>query len=126
MSNLDVAVSSFWQLARHWKSGQKAKLELTCEDGSLNLQLSAVLGHPDHVSFPTPSFPPPQFSFKRKSPSQLGRKERRRDERLRADEMAASDKEGTSEQSENKMIIPKDSLEITANDKTKKAVEKQA
>ena len=39
MSNLDVALSSFWQLARHWQSGKKAKLELTCEDGSLNLQL---------------------------------------------------------------------------------------
>ena len=109
MSNLDVAVPSFWQLARHWKSGQKARLELACEDGSLNLQLSAVLGLPDHVSFPTPPFPPPQSSFKRKSPSQLCRKDRRQDERLRADERAASDKEGASEQSENKMIIPKDS-----------------
>ena len=28
MSNLDVAVSSFWQLARHWKSGGKSKPEL--------------------------------------------------------------------------------------------------
>ena len=36
MSNLDVAVSSFWQLARHWKSGDKAKLELACEGGSLH------------------------------------------------------------------------------------------
>jgi hypothetical protein len=44
MSNLDVAVGSFWQLARHWKNGDKAKLELSCEDGSLQMQLSAVLG----------------------------------------------------------------------------------
>ena len=55
MSNLDVAVSSFWQLARHWKSGQKAKLELACEDGDLLLQLSANLGHPDLANFPKPS-----------------------------------------------------------------------
>ena len=54
MSNLDVAVASFWQLARHWKQGDKAKLELTCEDGSLHMQLSAALNHPDHRHFPHP------------------------------------------------------------------------
>ena len=47
MSNLDVAVSSFWQLARHWKMGEKAKLELLCEGEKLYIQLSAVLGHAD-------------------------------------------------------------------------------
>ena len=83
MSNLDVAVGSFWQLARHWKNGDKAKLELSCEDGSLQMQLSAVLGLPDqpHFSHPPPyphHAPPPQP--KKKSPSQLCRQERRRHE----------------------------------------------
>ena len=61
MSNQDVALSSFWQLARHWKSGEKAKLELSCEDGILHMQLSAVLGHPDHPHFShsPPHHPPP-------------------------------------------------------------------
>ena len=65
MTNLDVAVGSFWQLARHWKKGGKAKLELSCEDGNLHIQLSAVLGHPDQPHFPhPPSFrPPPPSSF---------------------------------------------------------------
>ena len=47
MSNLDVAVGSFWEIARHWKNGDKAKLELSCEDGSLLMELSALLGLPD-------------------------------------------------------------------------------
>ena len=58
-ANLDVAVSDFRQLARHWNQGAKAKLELSCEDGSLHIQLSAVLGHPDLPHFP---HPPPQHS----------------------------------------------------------------
>ena len=89
MSNRDVAVSSFWQLARHWKSGGKAKLELTCEDGSLQMHLSTVLGHPDHPHFPHPPPPhlphPPPFHpipKKNKSPSQLRRQEQRRKEAL--------------------------------------------
>ena len=28
MSNLDVAVATFWQLVRYWRKGDKAKLEL--------------------------------------------------------------------------------------------------
>ena len=68
MLNVEVAVSSFWQLARHWKSGDKAKLELACEGGNLHLQLSASLGHPDHVHFPAPSSPPLLPSCKKKSP----------------------------------------------------------
>ena len=83
MLNLDVAVSSFWQLARHWKSGHKAKLELECEGGDLHLHLAAKLGHPDHEHFPAPSSPPPpQQSFKTKSSSQLRRQKRRREEAL--------------------------------------------
>ena len=52
MSNLDVALAGFWQIARHWKNGDKAKIELSCEAGSLYMQLSAMLGHPDQPHFP--------------------------------------------------------------------------
>ena len=79
MSNLDVALSSFWQLARHWKQGDTAKLELSCEAGSLHLQLSAKLGHPDHIHFPQSLN---SSSCKKKSPSQLRRQERRRQQAL--------------------------------------------
>ena len=81
MSNLDVAVATFWQLARHWKNGDKAKLELlSCEGESLYIQLSARLGPPEQQHFPDP----PQIipSVKKKSPSQLRRQERRRQEAL--------------------------------------------
>ena len=64
ISNLDVAVSSFWQLARHWNQGDKAKLELSCENGSLHMQRSAVLGQP--ASRPSSSssfFSSPSSSF---------------------------------------------------------------
>ena len=76
MSNLDVALASFWQLARHWKQGEAAKLELSCDAGSLNIQLNAKLGHPDLLHFNHPSQPP----CKRKSASKLRRQERRRHE----------------------------------------------
>ena len=74
MLNLDVAVASFWQLARHWKSGHTSKLELACEGGNLQIQLSATLGHPDHVHFhapnhsPSPSPPLPASTFKKSLP----------------------------------------------------------
>ena len=92
MSNLDVAVSSLWQLARHWKKGDKAKLEQACEDGNLHLQLLA--GHPDHLHIPQPppDYPPtpapsPPILKKNKSPSKLHRQEQRRQEALvRAEE----------------------------------------
>ena len=88
LSNLDVAVSSFWQLARHWNQGDKAKLELSCEGGTLQMQLSAVLGHPERPHFlhppsshpPPPVHPPPpsvQPKQKNKSPSKICRQERR-------------------------------------------------
>ena len=76
MSNLDVAVATFWQLARHWKNGDKAKLELSCEGESLHIQLSARLGPPEQQHFPDP--PPIIPPVKKKSPSQLRRQERRR------------------------------------------------
>ena len=70
MTNLDVAFASFWQLARHWNQGDKAKLELSCEDGSLQMQLSVVLGHPKKLHFPHPSpshhSPPPAFLLQKK------------------------------------------------------------
>ena len=60
MSNLDVALAGFWHIAGHWKNGDKAKIELPCEAGSLYMQLSAMLGHPDQPHFPyPPSHPPP-------------------------------------------------------------------
>ena len=87
MSNLDVAVATFWQLARHWKNGDKAKLELSCEGESLHLQMSARLGHPDQPHFPPPTPPPPPHSSfipssKKKTPSQIRRQERRRQQVL--------------------------------------------
>ena len=85
MSNLDVAVATFWQLARHWKNGDKAKLELSCEGESLHLQMSARLGPPDQPHFPPPPPPPPPAfipSTKKKSPSQMRRQERRRQHAL--------------------------------------------
>ena len=111
MLNLEVEVSSFWQLARHWKSGHKAKLELECEGGDLHLHLAAKLGHPDHEHFPAPSSPPPpQPSFKTKSSSQLRRQKRRREEALTKAKKAAAREEVSSHHSE------KDTCEdITSN-----------
>ena len=105
ISNLDVAVSSFWQLARHWNQGDKAKLELSCENRSLHMQLSAVLGHPDQPHFPHPPPPhspphPPPPSFppvpKKKSPSQLRRQERRQYEASINSQRAASKESASS------------------------------
>ena len=125
MSNIDIAVSSFWQLAKHWKSGQKAKLELACEDGSLHLQLSTILGHPDHASFL-----PSQSSCKRKYPSQLRRTERRQEQGLHTAGKAASDEKGSSKHSEKEtteeVFIPEDTIEVPAADKTTKPAEKSA
>ena len=138
MSNLDVAVSSFWQLARHWKNGEKAKLELACEGGSLQMQLYAVLGHPDHPHFPHPpphhpsphhhpphhppnlpsSYPIPK---KKKSPSQLRRQERRQQEALaKAGKASASisiiieEHNGVDKSTENKSHENEAEVEKTA------------
>ena len=105
MSNLDVAVGSFWQLARHWKNGDKAKLELSCEDGSLHMQLSAVLGLPDqpHFSHPPPHAPPPPP--KKKSHSQLRRQERRqREAEVKAADEAVSSLNINSEEHESELL----------------------
>ena len=74
MFNLYMALASFWQLARHWKQGEAAALDMSCEAGSLNIQQNAKLGHPDLLHFHHPSAPP----CKGKSPSQLRQQERRR------------------------------------------------
>ena len=71
MSNLDAALAWFWQIARHWKNGYTAKIELSCEAGRLHMQLSAILDHPDQPHFPHNPPPPPTLSSKKKSPSQL-------------------------------------------------------
>ena len=72
MYSPDVALASFWQLTRHWQQGEIAKLEMSCEAGSLNIQLNAKLGHPDLLHFHHPSAPP----CKKKSHSQPRRQER--------------------------------------------------
>ena len=127
MTNLDVAVGSFWQLARHWNQGGNAKLELSCEDGNLHMQLSAVLGHPDqpHFSHPRPphhTSPPPAFPphRKRKSPSQLRRQERRKREALAKAEKAASQEESAIDLIES---VPSENVEeVEAEDPTEKVV----
>ena len=62
MFNLYVAIAGFWPITKHWKNRDKAKIELSCDAGSLHIQLSAILGHPDQPHFPHPPFP----SFTRK------------------------------------------------------------
>ena len=71
---LDVALASFWHLARHWRQGEATKLDMSCEAGSLNMQLDAKLGLPDLLHFHPPSAPP----CKRKYSSQMPQQERRR------------------------------------------------
>ena len=44
LSSLDVALASFWQLARNWQKGEVALLEISCEAGSLNIQLNVQNG----------------------------------------------------------------------------------
>ena len=74
MSYLDAALGSFWQLTRHCQQDENEKLEMSCESGSLNIQLNAKLGHPDLLPFHHASAPPCKW----KSSSQLRRQERRR------------------------------------------------
>jgi hypothetical protein len=76
MINLEVALASFWQFARHWRQGESSKLELSCKDGNIQLHLSAKLGDPDSIHFPD-SGPSPSPNIKKKSPSQQRRQERR-------------------------------------------------
>ena len=109
MSNLYVTLAGFWQLARHWKQGNKAKLELSCENGSMEMHLSAVLGHPDHLHFPPPFNPPPpppppsSTPIKRKSPSYLRRQERRRKAAEKASSCVHSVSESDKDTVENNL-----------------------
>ena len=82
MLNIDVALNSFWQFARHWKNCDTAKLELSCEAGNLKMTMTSKLGHPDKVHFP----PPPDPFIKNKSPSMIRRQERRKNEALNKNE----------------------------------------
>ena len=117
MLNLEIALESFWQLARHWKMGDTAKLELSCEGGNLQMNFSAKLGHPDLQHFTqeklSPSTSPPP-SCKRKTPSQLRRQDRRRRaaidkaaaDRAAADK-AAADKIAAGKAAADKAIVEK-------------------
>ena len=57
MCKLDVDLASFWHLARHWQQGEAANLEMSCEAGSLSLQLMISTKKPcqlfrfDHCDF---------------------------------------------------------------------------
>ena len=84
MSNLDVALASFWQLTRHCQQNETAKLKMSCKAGSLNIQVNAKLGHPNLLHFHQPAVP----ACKRKSPSQLPRQESRRHAATTNDEEA--------------------------------------
>ena len=68
---------------------------MSCEAGSLNIQLNAKLGHPALLHFNHPSAPP----CKRKSPSQLGRQEHRRHAAITKVEEAKSTKNLNAEDS---------------------------
>ena len=80
MLNIDVAVIRLLQLARFWRNRETANFEMSCENSRIEMNISAKLGHPDHLHFPPPLPPPPTIPsppFKRKTASQLQRKERR-------------------------------------------------
>ena len=50
-----MVLACFWQLARHWKEGYAAKLELVCEAGIHKMQLLASLKYPDKPHFSDPN-----------------------------------------------------------------------
>ena len=122
MINLEVALGSFWQLARHWKMGDTAKLELACEGGNLHMQLSAKLGHPDLQHFKQPPQSPSlpscstPSSGKMKTPSQLRRQDRRRLEALdkAAAVKAAADKTTADKAAADKAVADKNAADKAA------------
>ena len=113
-------MATFWQLARHWKNGDKAKLELSCE--SLHIQLSARLGPPELQHFPDP--PPIIPSVKKKSPSQLRRQERRRQEALSKSNMATT-KEPEQDATENITVFEEAGKSKEKSDNSKKKSSKK-
>ena len=122
MLNLEIALESFWQLARHWKMGDTAKLELSCEGGNLQMNFSAKLGHPDLQHFTqeklSPSTSPPP-SCKRKTPSQLRRQDRRRRAAIdkAAADRAAADKAAADKIAAGKAAADKAAAYKAAADK---------
>ena len=46
MCGLKITLANFYNVAAHWKNGDKAKLNLSWETGKLKLQLSTHLDHP--------------------------------------------------------------------------------
>ena len=125
MSNLDVTLAGFWQLARHWKQGHRAKLELACENGNLQMNLSGNLGHPDHLHFPKPPPPPnpcPNFPPReiRKSPSYMRRQERRRQKAKEASPSANN----SATNSDKEIIVESSNNQKSAEEPTKVFTEK--
>ena len=116
MLNLEMALGSFWQLARHWRQGETERLELTCKDGNLQLQLSSKPGHPDKIHVPDPpqTLPP---NIMKKSSSQLRRQERRKKEAVTKGDQALTSTETVitltidpKETPENSIVAKKSSL----------------
>ena len=68
MCSLEVTLAHFYQFAAHWKNGDQANLNLSCESGKLQLEFSTHLNHPDLQHFE---------KSKKSSSSRLRRQERR-------------------------------------------------
>ena len=102
-TELDFALANFWEFAKIWRNGRKAKLILSCNEGHGQVQLVADLGAADE-----PHFVRQQVFTKKKTPSQIRREERRRQDRQaeKASELAgnalrAEQAEQTDEAKEN-------------------------
>ena len=68
MCSLEVTLAHFYQFAAHWKNGDKATLNLSCETGKLKLEFFTHLDHPDLEHFE---------KTKKPSSSRLRRQKRR-------------------------------------------------
>ena len=93
MLNIDFALNSFWQFARHWKKCDMSKLELSCETGGLLMNMTSKLGHPDKLHFP----PPPDPLIQKKSPSMVRPQERCKKEASNNDKGVETDIEKETE-----------------------------
>ena len=97
----------------NWQDTEnKAKLELSCEAGSLHMQLSAVVGHPDQPHFPYPPHPShhspssPLVQVKKKSPSQLRRQVQRKcDAEAKASKTASENKSPSKDVEKRPSIV---------------------
>ena len=108
MLNIDIAINSFRQFARFWKNGETAKFEMSCENGTLGMNMSANLGHPDllHFPHPPPPFSPPPAPYIRKTPSQLRRMERRQKEKADKGKVQENKSDEESEDDEDNLETP--------------------